>query len=295
MEAFDYATAFSRNIGWVTPEEQETLRRTSVAIGGLGGVGGVHAMTLARLGVSRFHLADFDTFSQANMNRQAGAFVSTLGRPKADVIAAMVRDVNPDAEVRLFPRGVLEDNVSDFFDGVDVYVDGIDYFAVPARRLIFRVAAERRIPAVTAAPLGMGTAVLTFMPGGMTFEEYFRLDGQPELEQLIRFLIGLSPRMLQRSYLAWPQAVDLPGRRGPSTPMACELCAGVLVTQVLKIVLGRGHILSAPWGLQIDAYRNKMVRTWRPWGNANPIQRVALWIARRQLAAMHRNGRAVPR
>lgn len=51
MEPYDYATAFSRNIGWVTPDEQAVLRRSRVAIGGLGGVGGVHAITLARLGV----------------------------------------------------------------------------------------------------------------------------------------------------------------------------------------------------------------------------------------------------
>lgn len=290
MESYDYALAFSRNIGWVTPEEQQALRASRVAIGGLGGVGGIHALTMARLGIGRFHIADFDTYSLANMNRQAGAFVSTLGQPKADVIARMVRDINPEADIHVFPDGVREDNVQEFLSGVDVYVDGIDYFAVGARRMLFRVAAERKVPAVTAAPLGMGTAVLTFLPGGMTFEEYFRLEGHPEQEQLIRFLIGLSPRMLQRSYLAWPAAVNLEEKRGPSTPMACELCAGVLVTQVLKVLLRRGGLVVAPWGLHLDAYRNKLVKTWRPWGNNNPIQRVALMIARQQLRAMRESG-----
>ena len=289
MTDFDYATAFSRNIGWVTPDEQATLRGSRVAIGGLGGVGGVHAITLARLGVSHFHIADFDTFSMANMNRQAGAFLSTLGRPKAEVIAAMIRDINPEADIRVFPEGVNDDNVEAFLEGADVYVDGIDYFAVSARRLLFRVSGEKRIPAVTAAPLGMGAAVLCFMPGKMQFEDYFQLEGQDEQEQLIRFLIGLSPRVLQRPYLVYPTAVDLLAKRGPSTPMACEMCAGILVTQVLKILLGRGKVIAAPWGLHFDAYRNKLVRTWRPGGNRNPIQRLALVIARWQLSAIRRD------
>ena len=54
MQEFDYGQAFSRNIGWVTEAEQEKLRNSRVAIGGMGGVGGVHLLTLARLGISRF-------------------------------------------------------------------------------------------------------------------------------------------------------------------------------------------------------------------------------------------------
>ena len=60
---FDYEEAFSRNLGWVTPAEQQTLRSKRIAIAGLGGVGGAHLLTLARLGIGRFHLADFDRFN----------------------------------------------------------------------------------------------------------------------------------------------------------------------------------------------------------------------------------------
>ena len=86
---FDYDRAFSRNIGWVTPAEQQKIRHARIAVAGLGGGGGGHVLTLARLGVQNFNLADFDTFSVHNFNRQAGAFMSTLGRPKLDVIEEM--------------------------------------------------------------------------------------------------------------------------------------------------------------------------------------------------------------
>ena len=61
--AFNYEQAFKRNIGWVTPEEQQLLRRRRVAVAGLGGCGGSHVTTLARLGVGAFTLADFDSSS----------------------------------------------------------------------------------------------------------------------------------------------------------------------------------------------------------------------------------------
>ena len=281
--SFVYENAFSRNIGWVSREEQERLRRARVAIAGLGGVGGVHAMTLARLGVENFNISDFDRFEPHNFNRQAGAMMSSVGQPKADVMTRMVRDVNPNADIRTFPSGVKPDNVAEFLKGVDIYVDGLDFFAVDARRMLFAECYARGIPAVTAAPLGMGVAFLYFKPGGMSFEEYFRLEGQPKQEQLVRFIAGLAPKVLQRSYLAVPSAVNFKEQRGPSTGMACSLCAGVTGIEVLKILLKRGKVRAAPWGMQFDAYQQKLVFTWRPFGNANPVQQVLLSLIRAQL------------
>lgn len=282
MAIFDYQQAFSRNIGWVTQQEQETLRRKKIAIAGLGGVGGSHLLTLARLGIGVFHIADFDKFELPNFNRQAGATVSHLDRPKTDVLAEMALDINPELQINKFPNGVTIDNLSEFFTGVDVYIDALDFFAFEAREMVFAYCAEHGIPAITAAPLGMGVALLNFLPGQMTFEEYFRLQGQSETDKILHFLIGLSPAMLQRGYLIDQSAVDLLNHKGPSTPMACELCAGVAATQALKILLKRGKVLAAPWGLHFDAYTNKLAKTWRPGGNNNLVQRLGITIAKYQ-------------
>jgi len=183
---FDYDTAYARNIGWVTTAEQQVLRRKRIAIAGLGGVGGAHLLTLARLGIGRFHIADFDTFDLANMNRQAGALMSTLGRSKAEVLAGMARDINPEVEIDVFDEGVTSANLDAFLEGVDLYVDGLDFFAFSARNDVFAACARKAIPATTAAPLGMGAALLTFAPGRMTFEEYFRWNGCSEEEKAVR-------------------------------------------------------------------------------------------------------------
>lgn len=290
-DAFDYDAAFSRNLGWVTEAEQQRLRGKRVAIAGMGGVGGGHLLTLARLGVGAFHIADFDRFDIVNFNRQAGALVSTLGQPKVDTLAAMARDINPQLEIRGFGQGVSGDNLDEFLRGVDLYVDALDFFAFDARRATFAACRRLGIPAVTAAPLGMGVAVLVFLPGRMSFEEYFRLEGCDEEEMGLRFLLGLSPTMLQRGYLVDGSRVNLQERRGPSTIAACQLCAGATAAEALKILLGRGGVACAPHGWQFDAYRTRLVRTWRPGGNRNPLQRIALWVARRQLARMKQGGR----
>lgn len=279
---FDYTAAFSRNVGWVTPSEQQQLRGRCVAIAGMGGVGGSHLLTLTRLGIGRFHLADFDSFEIANFNRQAGATMASLGRAKVEVLAEQARQINPEVELTLFREGVTHDNLPAFVQGVDAYVDGLDFFVLGLRRAVFAACHAAGIPAVTAAPLGMGTALLNFLPDEMSFEDYFCLEGHSEEEQLLRFLLGLSPAMLQRGYLVDPSAVDFARHRGPSTAMACELCAGVAGTQVLKLLLRRGKVIAAPRGLHFDAYRNKLAITWRPGGNRHPLQRLALAVARRQ-------------
>jgi molybdopterin/thiamine biosynthesis adenylyltransferase len=287
---FSYDEAFSRNLGWVTAEEQATLRRKRVAIAGLGGTGGIHVLTLARLGVGAFNIADFDTFGLANFNRQAGAMVSTLGRAKIEVLDEMARDINPELTIHKFAGGVTEDNVDQFLEGVDIYVDALDYFAFEARDLVYRKLEEKRIPAVIAAPLGMGTAIVNFLPGRMTFEEYFQLRGLPPKEKALHFLIGLSPALLQRTYLVDPDRVKFGERAGPSTGMACQMCAGAAGVEVLKILLGRGRVLSAPHGFQFDAYRNKFIRTWRPGGMSNPLMKLMLMLAKMKLKMDVRRG-----
>lgn len=283
MSRFDYGTAFSRNIGWVTESEQHLLAQKRVAIAGMGGVGGFHLLTLARLGIQHFHIADLDTFELANLNRQAGATHASLGRHKAEVLAEMARDINPDCDITIFPQGVNAGNLPEFMNGVDVYVDGLDFFAFQAREDVFAYCAAQQIPATTVAPLGMSAALLNFLPGRMSFEDYFQLAGLPELEKALRFLVGLAPALLHRHYLADPGRVNLRERRGPSTVMACSLCAGVAATEVLKILLGRGKVWAAPHGIQFDGYRNRMAHTWRSGGNRHPINRLAIALAKRQL------------
>jgi molybdopterin/thiamine biosynthesis adenylyltransferase len=285
MNLFNYENAFSRNIGWITLAEQSELRNKRVAIGGLGGVGGSHLIALTRMGVGKFNISDLDVFEIANFNRQYGAYMSTIGTPKAEVAERTVKDINPEIVINNFKEGINKNNLDDFLRDVDIYVDSLDIFALEIRRAVFSRCYELGIPAITAAPIGMGSAMLVFMPGKMSFEEYFDLDGYTFEEQVLRFVIGVSPCTIHQKYLVDRSTVNFLKKKAPSTPMGIEISAGVACSNVIKILLNRGDVVYAPHGLHYDAYCNKLVKTWRPWGNKNPLQAIVFKRLRYMLGA----------
>jgi hypothetical protein len=133
--------------------------------------------------------------------------------------------------------------------------------------------------------MGFGTAWLTFDPNGMSFDRYFDLaDQQSELEQLIGFAVGLAPGLLHRRYLDLSK-VSLTERRGPSSGLACQLCAGVAAAEALKVLLDRGEVRCAPYYSQFDAYRGRL-RRGRLWGgNRHPAQMLKRWWLGRRFAS----------
>ncbi|MBL1264945.1 ThiF family adenylyltransferase [Methylomicrobium sp. RS1] len=283
MSKFNYEEAFSRNIGWVTEKEQKILRGKKVAIAGVGGVGGVHLLTLTRLGVGRYSLADPDTFELANMNRQVGAMMSTMGLAKVDVLANIALDINPELQIKKFRDGVNQENVDAFLEGADIFIDGLDFYVLDVRRKIFARCAELNIPAITAAPFGMGSGYLIFMPGKMTFEEYFCMEGLGIIDQQINFAVGLVPKGLHKSYLIDPARFDFANHKAPSTFMGCEFCAAVAGVEALKILLSRGKTYAVPYYHQFDCYTGRWKRGWLPGGNRNPLQWIKKISLRRQL------------
>ena len=280
---WSYEEAFSRNRGLISPEEQERLRNSRVAIAGMGGVGGIHLVTLARLGIGKFAIADGDQFEVANFNRQRGATTWALGRPKAEVMAEIAESINPDVDIRVITESITANNVSQFLSGVDILVDGIDFFSFEARRLIYSAARERRIWVVTAGPIGFSSAWLVFDPMGMSFDEYFDLrDGMAPVDQFAAFFMGLTPRGTHFPYFDL-SFVDRRGARGPSVGLACQLCSGVVGAEVIKILLKRKPIWPAPHYAQFDAYRCLLRRGRLRYGNRGLVQRVKRAMLRRRM------------
>jgi molybdopterin/thiamine biosynthesis adenylyltransferase len=278
---FDYDTAFSRNLGLTQPAEQQRLRSSRVAIAGMGGVGGVHALTMARLGVGKFHIADFDAFELHNFNRQSGAMMSTLNRDKSETMKAMILDINPQAEVEIFAEGVTAENVDRFFAGVDVAIDGLDYFAVDARDVFYREAERIGTPVVAVGPIGCSAALLVFVPGKMTWHEYFAMDlARDDYDKYVLFALGTAPKATQLSYLD-RDYVNLSEQKAPSLAAAVQLCAGVAGSEVLKLIFKRGRVNAAPHYSQFDAYKCRYAQGKLRWGNKGPLQRLKFKVFRR--------------
>ncbi|MGM9668862.1 MAG: ThiF family adenylyltransferase [Faecousia sp.] len=131
----------------------EKLRSAHVIVFGIGGVGSYTAEALARAGIGSITLVDNDTVGVSNLNRQLCALHSTLGQPKAEVMAARIRDINPECRARAIVRLYQEESKALFFDRPYSYVaDCIDL--VSCKLSLIQAAMERQIPVISA--LGTG-------------------------------------------------------------------------------------------------------------------------------------------
>jgi tRNA A37 threonylcarbamoyladenosine dehydratase len=112
------------------------LRASTVMVLGLGGVGSSCAEALARGGVGHLVLVDRDVVDETNINRQAIAFHSTVGRAKVDVMREMVLDINPDCDVTCLHEFIEKDRIAEQLDALptpDLVIDAIDTVAQKLR------------------------------------------------------------------------------------------------------------------------------------------------------------------
>ena len=112
-------------------EKMERLQQAHVLVVGLGGVGAYAAEMICRAGVGRMTIVDVDTVQPTNINRQLPALHSTMGREKAEVLAARFKDINPDIQLTVLPVFLKDDNIPELLDAAryDFVVDAIDTLA----------------------------------------------------------------------------------------------------------------------------------------------------------------------
>ena len=135
------------------PTSMEKLRRSHVAVLGLGGVGSWCAEALARAGVGAITVMDMDTVSETNVNRQSIALSSTLGQPKAEVMARRIRDIAPECAVTPVVGRYEAGTREEFFAGnYDFIADAIDLVA--CKLDLICEALRRGVPIISA--LGTG-------------------------------------------------------------------------------------------------------------------------------------------
>lgn len=259
--------AWARNNGLIAEDTQKRLAAAVVLVAGVGGVGGRCAEVLARLGVGELRLADPDTFSATNLNRQAGCTLTTLGRNKAVVIGELCQSINSDLTLVVEESGVTESTLHDLVRGVQVIVDGTDYTQPHLGAALAEAARAEGVPVVMAVEIGFGGWVTTFPADDEPrFERLLGLPtpsspasgGKPPSVPLWRW-IGRLPRYVNVEAVQRVQAGELDA---PAVAPAVELTAALAGTAVLDLLEGRTPVL-APRIHHVDV-RSGTTRKYRP-------------------------------
>ena len=226
------------------PEAQARLARAHVLLLGLGGVGSYAAECLARSGVGELTLVDSDTIALTNLNRQLGALHSTLGMPKAEALAARVRDISPDCRVTPVVKRYEGACREEFFgERYDFVVDAIDL--VSCKLDLIQTALERGIPMISA--LGTGNKL---DPSQFRISDISKTEGCP-LARVVRK--ELRNRGIHHHRVVWspelPAVTDQsgeappPGRRSvPASVSWVPSCAGLMMAvDVIMTLAGRNQ------------------------------------------------------
>ncbi len=217
-------TARNRNI--ILAEEQKKFYEFKIGVAGLS-VGSHAALTLAMMGAGKhMRLADPDVISGSNLNRLRYDF-TFVNKNKCDVVTEQVYQMNPYADLRVYPEGVTDQNIGEFLDGLDVLVEELDNLELKIR---LRIEAKKRgIPVVMATDNGdniifdierydldPNLEIFNGVAGHLTLEEFQKMAPQ-ELPRLATKIAGkhfVTTRMQQsllevgRTLYSWPQLGD---------------------------------------------------------------------------------------
>lgn len=189
---------YLRNLRTIDMDGQAKLLQATVAVVGLGGLGGCVLESLARMGIGRLILIDNDRFSDPNLNRQILATEANLGASKVEAAGLRVAAINSAVEVVSHAVEATSENLLSLLASADMVVDAVD--RLPMRIILQEAAQQRGIPLVHGAIGGMLGQVMTILPGD---EGLYALYGREEIpEQGIEAELGC-PAATPMMVAAW--------------------------------------------------------------------------------------------
>jgi len=254
-----YKAIFSRNIGLFTESEQDKLRRSTVAIAGMGGVGGLLAERLIRLGVGQLKIADPGAFEESNLNRQFGSSILNLGQNKAEVVFRQIKDINPQAQIHCSDTGITtEKDASLFVSDCDLVIDEMDFGLFKESIRLQRAARDRGIHYLFASAIGFGAIVVIFDPQGLTLEEYNKLPPNVDLNDTERLsvpfesILPVMPSYAPADTADIIQKIIAEETAAPTTSIGVGLASILAANEAMNVILRKRDIAKAPQYTYID-------------------------------------------
>jgi molybdopterin-synthase adenylyltransferase len=204
---------YSRNIETLSIVENESLSQKKVCVIGCGGLGGYIIEMLGRLGAGHIIAVDGDVFEESNLNRQILSDVEVLGIKKAFIAQQRMSKVNPYVKVDAVTERLTQSNGKQILDGTDVVVDALDN--IESRLVLEELCEQLNIPLVHGAIAGWYGQVSTILPGDKLLSRFYKSKDQKGAEKKYG---------------------------NPSFTPA--MVASIQVSEVLKLLIGRGELLS---------------------------------------------------
>lgn len=204
---------YKKNVTTLSIDENEKLKDYSVCVVGAGGLGGYVIEMLGRLGIGHIIVVDYDVFDESNLNRQILSDNKSLGFKKAIKAKERMADVNPLVKVDAIVEKFTNLNGRDILNDVNIVVDALDN--METRLSLEKICEELNIPLVHGAIAGWYGQVTTVLPGDKTLSHFYA--GKP--------LKGIESKLGNPSF----------------TP---ALVASIQVSEIVKLLIGRGEILS---------------------------------------------------
>jgi molybdopterin/thiamine biosynthesis adenylyltransferase len=220
------------------------IQKSTVAIAGVGGVGGLAAERLIRLGVGRLKITDTGDLEESNLNRQYAATMLNLDRNKAEVVYENIKDINPQAEIIHSNNGIKSEKDANLFaSDSDILIDVMDFGLFRESILLQRAARGKGIHYLFSTAIGFGAITVVFAPKGITLEEYNNLpvgvdvDNPEKLYVPMERIVPVIPKYVQDV-----QIIEdvIAGRIPvPTTSIGAGLSAIQAASEAINVIVGR--------------------------------------------------------
>lgn len=225
------STYLDKSIQLLGEDNIKSLADKRVLVIGLGGVGGTALEALARSGIKKFVLIDFDVVDESNLNRQILYTKADVGRKKVDVAKERLLKINDEFEIETFSTKIEENSLIELAIGkVDFIIDAIDY--IPGKLHIIEYSIKNKIPFVTS--LGMGNRL---NPEDVCITKLNKTENDP-LAKKLRYEVKQKGIDLKEVNVVFSKEIPLIKSPKPASMMMVPSTAGLIIAKyVLSTIL----------------------------------------------------------
>lgn len=247
---------FARNHILFSHSDQNKLRQTQISIAGLGGIGGHTAEIFTRIGVCNLKISDPQCFKLSDLNRQFGSSHKTLHKNKSSVIKQLLKNINPEMNIKNFPKGIYTQRTADAFcKDSSIIINQVDITGSPIAKMLYSCAKQNNAFYFTSLSLGWGALVMNFSPKNTNCDLNQFIDSNLNINTFFSFLPDYAKRKLALAAKIYSKQME-----SPAICLGTKLGALILSNEVINLITKKNKPIIMPNALFIDL-RDRTIKT----------------------------------